>query len=157
MFHFFQKDFCGCLQLFTSYWVMWYNWHFTWQLLFRTFYDILQTNSSGKLQRVCQIRVYYLVIEQIICFISRIITRYLMFDNDLHFQKLLSILFYYALFKWWIPLKPVLGGVDGSLDLPLPSMNRLNQNEPATFVFLLFWDCLVSLGVYFCVFYNIIL
>ena len=34
-------------------------------------------------------------------------------------------------------LKPVLGGVDGSLHLPLPSMSRLNQTEPATFSVLL--------------------
>jgi hypothetical protein len=27
----------------------------------------------------------------------------------------------------------VLGGVDGNLHFPVPSMNRLNQTEPATF------------------------
>ena len=32
-----------------------------------------------------------------------------------------------------ILLKPVLGGVNGILHLPLPSMNRLGQTEPATF------------------------
>jgi hypothetical protein len=35
--------------------------------------------------------------------------------------------------KCWILLKPVLGGVNGSLHLTVPSMNRLNQTEPATF------------------------
>jgi hypothetical protein len=35
--------------------------------------------------------------------------------------------------KFKILLKPVLGGVDGNLQFPLPSMNRLNQTEPATF------------------------
>ena len=37
-------------------------------------------------------------------------------------------------------------GVDGSLHFTLPSMNRLNQNEPATFAILLFWG---FLGVLF--------
>ena len=45
---------------------------------------------------------------------------------------------------------------DGSLHLPLPSMNRLNQTEPATFCnFVVFWDffrsfyfsCIFSLTV----------
>jgi hypothetical protein len=35
--------------------------------------------------------------------------------------------------KCWTLLKPVLGGVDVSLHLTVPSMNRLNQTEPATF------------------------
>jgi hypothetical protein len=39
------------------------------------------------------------------------------------------------MFKCWILLKPVLGGVD----FPVPSMNRLNQTEPATFLILSFW------------------
>jgi hypothetical protein len=33
--------------------------------------------------------------------------------------------------KCWILLKPWLGGVDGNLHFPLPSMNRLNETEPA--------------------------
>jgi hypothetical protein len=33
----------------------------------------------------------------------------------------------------------VLGGVDGSLYLTVPSMNRLNQTEPATFSILSWW------------------
>jgi hypothetical protein len=41
--------------------------------------------------------------------------------------------------KCWILLKPVLGGVDGSLHLTVPSMNRLNQTEPATFSILSCW------------------
>jgi hypothetical protein len=36
-------------------------------------------------------------------------------------------------FKCWILLKPVLGGVDGNLHIPLSSMNRLNQTESETF------------------------
>jgi hypothetical protein len=36
-------------------------------------------------------------------------------------------------------LKPVLGGVDGILHLTVPSMNRVNQNEPATFSILSCW------------------
>jgi hypothetical protein len=36
-------------------------------------------------------------------------------------------------------LKPVLGGVDGILHFPVPSMNRLNQTKPATFSILLCW------------------
>ena len=35
--------------------------------------------------------------------------------------------------------KFTLWGVDGSLYFTLPSMNRLNQTEPATFAILLFW------------------
>jgi hypothetical protein len=41
--------------------------------------------------------------------------------------------------KCWILLKPVLGGVDGSLHLTEPSMNNLNQTEPATFSILPCW------------------
>jgi hypothetical protein len=37
-----------------------------------------------------------------------------------------------------VMLKLVLGGVDGSLHLTVPSMNRLNQTEPATFSV---WPC----------------
>jgi hypothetical protein len=47
--------------------------------------------------------------------------------------------FYYFLFKCWILLKPVLGGVDGNLHFPIPSMNRLNLIEPATFSILPCW------------------
>jgi hypothetical protein len=45
--------------------------------------------------------------------------------------------------------KNVLGGVGGSLRLTVPSMNRLNQTEPATFQF-----CRVglSLGILFSLF-----
>jgi hypothetical protein len=39
--------------------------------------------------------------------------------------------------KCWILLKPVLGGVDGNLHFPVPSMNRLNQTDLATFSILL--------------------
>jgi hypothetical protein len=42
-------------------------------------------------------------------------------------------------FKCCILLKPVLGGVDGNLHLPVPSMNRHNQTEPATFLILSCW------------------
>jgi hypothetical protein len=41
--------------------------------------------------------------------------------------------------KCWILLKPVLGGVDGSLHWTVRSMNRLNQVEPATFSMLSCW------------------
>ena len=43
------------------------------------------------------------------------------------------------MFKCLILLKPALRGEDGSLHFPILSMNRLNQNEPATFAVLLFW------------------
>jgi hypothetical protein len=43
------------------------------------------------------------------------------------------------MFKCRILLKPVLGGVDGNLHFPVPSMNRLNQTEPATFSILPCW------------------
>jgi hypothetical protein len=41
---------------------------------------------------------------------------------------------------YWILLKPVLGGVDGNLHFSLPSMNRLNQTEFATFSILSCWN-----------------
>jgi hypothetical protein len=41
--------------------------------------------------------------------------------------------------KCWIMLKPVLRGLDGSLHLTVPSMNRLNQTESATFSILPLW------------------
>jgi hypothetical protein len=36
-------------------------------------------------------------------------------------------------------LEPVLGGVDGNLHFPVPSMNRLNQTKPAIFSILPCW------------------
>jgi hypothetical protein len=42
-------------------------------------------------------------------------------------------------FKCWILLKPVLRGVGDSLHLTVPSMNRLNQTEHATFSILPCW------------------
>jgi hypothetical protein len=36
-------------------------------------------------------------------------------------------------------LKPVLGDVNGSLHMTVPSMSRLNQTEPATFSILTCW------------------
>jgi hypothetical protein len=50
-----------------------------------------------------------------------------------HLRMFLNSKFSIFVFKCWILLKPVLGGVDGNLNFPLPSMNRLNQTEPATF------------------------
>jgi hypothetical protein len=41
--------------------------------------------------------------------------------------------------KCWILLPPVLWGIDGNLLLPLPTMNRLNQTDPATFSILSFF------------------
>ena len=43
------------------------------------------------------------------------------------------------IFKCWILLKPVLGGVNGSLHLPLLSMNGLGQTDPAAYFILLCW------------------
>jgi hypothetical protein len=56
-----------------------------------------------------------------------------------HLRMFLNSKFYYFTFKCWILLKPVLGGVDGNLHFPVPSMNRLNQTEPATFSMLPCW------------------
>ena len=39
----------------------------------------------------------------------------------------------------WVLLNLGLEGVDGRLQFPLPSMNRFNQTEPATFSFLSCW------------------
>jgi hypothetical protein len=47
--------------------------------------------------------------------------------------------FHHFRVKCWILLKPVLGGLDGNLHFPVPSMNRLNQTETAT----------LSLGILF--------
>ena len=51
------------------------------------------------------------------------------------------------MFKMLNSAKPVLGGVDSSLLLPVPSINRLNQTKPATFAILLFWT--FSRGCFF--------
>jgi hypothetical protein len=42
----------------------------------------------------------------------------------------------------WILIEPVLGGVNGSFQLTVPSMNRLNQTKPATFS-----SCCVELSI----------
>jgi hypothetical protein len=51
-----------------------------------------------------------------------------------------------TMIQCWILLKPVLEGIAGSLYLTVPSMNKPNQTEPATFSILLFcpifWDSL---------------
>jgi hypothetical protein len=39
----------------------------------------------------------------------------------------------------WILLKPVLRGVEGSLQLLLPSMKRFDQTDPASFSVLTYW------------------
>ena len=39
--------------------------------------------------------------------------------------------------------------VDNSLHFPLPSINRLNETEPATFAVLLFWA--FFMGFLFCI------
>jgi hypothetical protein len=52
--------------------------------------------------------------------------------------------------KCWILLKPVLEGVDGSLHLTVPSMNRLNQTEPATFSIL---TCLAFFRDSYCLYF----
>jgi hypothetical protein len=51
-----------------------------------------------------------------------------------------SKLFISFVFKCWILLKPVLlGGVDRNLHFPVPSMNRVNQTELATFSIMSCW------------------
>jgi hypothetical protein len=45
----------------------------------------------------------------------------------------------FKILPFHVLLKPVLRGVDGSLHLTVPSMNRLNQTEPAAFSILQFW------------------
>jgi hypothetical protein len=56
-----------------------------------------------------------------------------------HLRMFLNSKFYYFMFKCWILLKPVLGGVECNLHFPVPSMNRLNQTEPETFSILPCW------------------
>jgi hypothetical protein len=56
-----------------------------------------------------------------------------------HLRMFLNSKVYYFMFKCWILLKPVLGGVDGNFHFPVPFMNRLNQTEPATFSILSCW------------------
>jgi hypothetical protein len=56
-----------------------------------------------------------------------------------HLRMFLNSKFYYFMLKCWILLKLVLGGVDGNLHFPVPSMNMLNQTEPATLSILPFW------------------
>jgi hypothetical protein len=67
-----------------------------------------------------------------------------------HLRMFLNSKFHHFCVKCWILLKPVLGGVDGNLHFPVPSMNRLNQTEPATFSILLCWTFFkVSVFLYF--------
>jgi hypothetical protein len=56
-----------------------------------------------------------------------------------HLRMFLNSKFHHFRVKCWILLKLVLGGVDGNLHFPVPSMNRLNQTGPATFSILLCW------------------
>jgi hypothetical protein len=56
-----------------------------------------------------------------------------------HLRMFLNSKFHHFRVKCWILLKPVLRGMDGKLYFPIPSMNRLNQTEPATFSILLCW------------------
>jgi hypothetical protein len=46
---------------------------------------------------------------------------------------------HFFVFKYWSLLKPVIGDVDDNLQFPVPSMNRLNRTEPATFKILTSW------------------
>jgi hypothetical protein len=46
---------------------------------------------------------------------------------------------FFLLFNCCILPKAVLGGVDGNLHIPVPSRNRLNQTEPATFAIMPCW------------------
>jgi hypothetical protein len=48
----------------------------------------------------------------------------------------------------------MLEGVGGSLHLPILTMNRLNQTEPATFLILSFWDFFTDSA--FCYFNNVL-
>jgi hypothetical protein len=57
-------------------------------------------------------------------------------------------------FKCWILLKPVLWGMDDNLYFPVPSMNRLNRTEPASFSNCYVW---LSLEILFFSFFNNIL
>jgi hypothetical protein len=56
-----------------------------------------------------------------------------------HLRMFLNSKFHHFRVICWILLKPVLGDVDGNLQFPVPSMNRLNQTEPAKFSILLCW------------------
>jgi hypothetical protein len=56
-----------------------------------------------------------------------------------HLRMFQNSKFHHFMFKCWILLKPMLGGVEGSLHFTVPSMNRLNQNETATFSNVLCW------------------
>jgi hypothetical protein len=56
-----------------------------------------------------------------------------------HLRMFLNSKFHRFRVKCWILLKPVLGGVDGKLHFTVPSMNRLDQTEPAAFSILSCW------------------
>jgi hypothetical protein len=56
-----------------------------------------------------------------------------------HLRMFLNSKFHHFRVKCWIMLKPVLGDADGNLHFPVPSINRLNQTEPATFSIVLYW------------------
>ena len=60
-----------------------------------------------------------------------------------------------TVFRCWILFKPVLGCVDSSLHSSLPSVNRLNQTEPACNICNI-WFFGLSLGVpFFCIFLRL--
>jgi hypothetical protein len=61
------------------------------------------------------------------------ITIYTPIHHLILYSALIATLSLGTLYLGWILLKPVLGGVDGNLHFPVPSMNRLNQTESATF------------------------
>ena len=48
----------------------------------------------------------------------------------------------------------MLGDLDGSSHFPLPSMNRLNQTEPATFAILLIWASFWAPFLYFYILFT---
>jgi hypothetical protein len=75
------------------------------------------------------------------------------FHDNRHMNTSVDFLnskFYQIMFKCWILLKLVLGGVGDSLHLTVPSINRLNYFEPATFSVLPFWPFRDSYCPSFC-------
>ena len=82
-----------------------------------------------------------------ICYICTILWKRLISPSTRFFMRiaithipLANSEFTIIMCKCWILLQPELGVVDDSFHLPLLSMNRLNQTEPATFSILSFWD-----------------
>jgi hypothetical protein len=97
-----------------------------------------QTNAKGLDKQLFDHAVYFCILNVFVYLVSAACSLLLMyFDLASVDPSKFKIVLVHV--KCWSLLKPLLWGVDGSLHLTVPSMNRLNQTEPATFSVLPCW------------------